>query len=73
MTTTAAEEIRVRIHEATAVTPAIKRLKLVPIAGKALPEFSGGAHTVLSLESNERIIRNPYSLMDRPSIPRPTR
>lgn len=62
----APSEIRVRVAETEAVTPAIKRLKLVPLSSNALPDFSGGAHTVVHYVEGERHVRNPYSLMGSP-------
>lgn len=59
-------EIRVRVAEAEAITPTIKRLKLVPVTGTPLPDFSGGAHTVVHYTDGPRHVRNPYSLMGSP-------
>lgn len=66
---TAPTEIRVRVVEAEAVTPAIKRLKLVPVPPALLPDFSGGAHTVVHYTDGPRHVRNPYSLMGSPFDP----
>ena len=59
-------QIRVRVAEVETVAAEIRRLKLVPIGMSGLPDFSGGAHTILSLEDGERTLRNPYSLMSSP-------
>lgn len=59
-------QIAVRVAEAVPVAKAIKRLRLEPINGTNLPEFSGGAHVVLNLEGGGRSFRNPYSLMSSP-------
>jgi ferredoxin-NADP reductase len=64
MTTT--NQIRVRVAEVEAVAAQIRRLKLVPIGMSGLPDFSGGAHTILSLDDGERTLRNAYSLMSSP-------
>lgn len=61
-----ADAIRVRVAETQAITPQIKRLKLVSVTGSALPHFSGGAHTVVTMQDNEKTVRNPYSLMSSP-------
>lgn len=61
-----ADAIRVRIAETEAVTPAIKRLKLVPLGASGLPHFSGGSHTVVTMQDNEKTTRNPYSIMSSP-------
>lgn len=61
-----ADAIRVRVAETQAVTPHIKRLKLVSVSGAPLPYFSGGAHTVVTMQDNEKTVRNPYSLMSSP-------
>lgn len=58
--------IRVRVAEAQTVADGIKWLKLVPLGSSGLPEFSGGAHTVVSMQDGDRIARNPYSLMGSP-------
>lgn len=58
--------LRVRVVETVAVTPGVKRIKLAAVDGAPLPEFSGGAHTVVELQDTSRIIRNAYSLMSSP-------
>ncbi|MBO0663979.1 PDR/VanB family oxidoreductase [Jiella sp. MQZ9-1] len=52
----------VRVSEAEAVTPRVRRLRLVAADGTALPPVSAGAHTVVSIDTGERVIRNAYSL-----------
>ncbi|MCE7028060.1 PDR/VanB family oxidoreductase [Jiella avicenniae] len=52
----------VRVTEAEAVTPHVRRLRLEPADGAALPPASAGAHTVVTLEANGRTLRNSYSL-----------
>lgn len=58
--------LHVRVVETVAVTPGVKRIKLAAVDGAPLPEFSGGAHTVVELQDTSRIIRNAYSLMSSP-------
>ncbi len=64
MTTTS--DIRVRVAEVETVAWGIRRLKLVPLGMSGFPDFSGGAHTVLSMADGDRTLRNPYSLMSSP-------
>lgn len=52
----------VRVTEAEAVAPMIRRLRLEPVDGTPLPPASAGAHTVVSLEAGGRTVRNAYSL-----------
>ena len=63
---TASTDILVRVVEAEKVADGIKRLKLVAANGKMLPDFSGGAHTVVVMQDGDRQRRNPYSLMGIP-------
>lgn len=63
---TSSTDIRVRVTEAEKVADGIKRLKLVAADGGSLPDFSGGAHTVVVMQDGERQRRNPYSLMGSP-------
>jgi ferredoxin-NADP reductase len=63
---TAASEIHVRVAEAEKVAEGIKRLKFVAANGTALPDFSGGAHTVVVMQDGDRQRRNPYSLISTP-------
>lgn len=63
---TASTDILVRVVEAEKVADGIKRLKLVAANGKLLPDFSGGAHTVVVMQDGDRQRRNPYSLMGIP-------
>lgn len=59
-------EFRVRVAETETVADGIRRLRLVPLGRAALPLFSGGAHTVLTMQDEDRVLRNPYSLMGSP-------
>lgn len=54
-------QILVRVVETEAVTPTVKRARMAPREGAALPPYSAGSHTVVTLRSPERTIRNPYS------------
>ena len=62
-------EFRVRVAETETVADGIRRLRLVPHRPRALPLFSGGAHTVLTMHDEDRVLRNPYSLMGSPFDP----
>jgi ferredoxin-NADP reductase len=62
-------EFRVRVAETETVADGIRRLRLVPLGRNALPLFSGGAHTVLTMHDEDRVLRNPYSLMGSPFDP----
>lgn len=59
-------QFRVRVAETETVADGIRRLRLVPMGRDALPLFSGGAHTVLTMHDEDRVLRNPYSLMGSP-------
>jgi ferredoxin-NADP reductase len=59
-------QFRVRVAETETVADGIRRLRLVPMGRNALPLFSGGAHTVLTMHDEDRVLRNPYSLMGSP-------
>lgn len=63
---TVSTDIRVRVTEAETVASGIKRFKFVRQDGGPLPEFSGGAHTVVSMQDGAHLRRNPYSLMGSP-------
>jgi dimethylamine monooxygenase subunit B len=63
---TASTDIHVRVAEVETVASGIKRFKFVPVGGVFLPEFSSGAHTVVTMHDGDRVRRNPYSLMGSP-------
>lgn len=63
---TVSTDIAVRVAEIEAVANGIKRFRFVAADGKPLPEFSGGAHTVVTMRDGNRVRRNPYSLMGSP-------
>lgn len=56
-------QIPVRVVECEAVTPTVKRVRMAPREGAALPPYSAGSHTVVTLRTPERTIRNAYSLL----------
>ncbi|SES24211.1 PDR/VanB family oxidoreductase [Rhizobium sp. NFR03] len=53
----------VRVIETEAISPTVKRLRLAPRDGQALPAYSAGSHTVLTIDGGSRLIRNAYSLL----------
>ncbi len=63
---TVSTDIRVHVAEVETVATGIKRFKFVPLGGGPLPEFSGGAHTVVTMHDGDLVRRNPYSLMGSP-------
>jgi dimethylamine monooxygenase subunit B len=63
---TVSTDIRVRVAEAVTVANGVKRFRFVTLDGSPLPEFSGGAHTVVTMRDGDRVRRNPYSLMGSP-------
>ena len=66
---TVSTDMRVRVAEIETVAAGIKRFRFVPAAGGVFPEFSGGAHTVVTMHDGDRVRRNPYSLMGSPYDP----
>ena len=63
---TVSTDIAVRVAETEAIANGVKRFRLVAADGAPLPEFSGGAHTVVTMRDGARVRRNPYSLMGSP-------
>ena len=63
---TVSTDIAVRVMEAEAVASGVKRFRFAAADGSAMPEFSGGAHTVVTMRDGDRVRRNPYSLMGSP-------
>lgn len=57
-----ASHYSVRVVEAEAITPGVRRLRLEPADAGPLPPVSAGAHTVVSFEAGGRLVRNAYSL-----------
>jgi len=64
---TMSTDIAVRVSEAETIAQDVKRFRFVTLDGSPLPEFSGGAHTVVTMHDGDRVRRNPYSLMGSPS------
>ena len=60
-------EIPVIVTEIEQATPTVRRFCLTAASGETLPHFAAGSHVVVLMETGERIIRNAYSLVDRPS------
>lgn len=56
-------EFEVRVAMTESVTPTVKRLRLERRDGGPLPPYSAGSHTVLTLETGIRRLRNAYSLL----------
>jgi dimethylamine monooxygenase subunit B len=63
---TISTDIAVRVAEVATVASGVKRFRFVTLDGSPLPEFSGGAHTVVTMRDGDRVRRNPYSLMGSP-------
>lgn len=58
-------ELKVRVAEIEQATNTVKRFRLAPVSGEPLPTYSAGAHVIVTMESDGRRIKNPYSLIDR--------
>jgi dimethylamine monooxygenase subunit B len=63
---TISTDIPVRVADVETVANGVKRFRFVALDGSPLPEFSGGAHTVVTMKDGARVRRNPYSLMGSP-------
>jgi ferredoxin-NADP reductase len=63
---TVSTDFSVRVAEVATVAEGVKRFRLVTLDGSPLPEFSGGAHTIVTMQDGDRVRRNPYSLMGSP-------
>jgi dimethylamine monooxygenase subunit B len=59
-------EIPVRVTKVTMVAHRIKRFRFERLDGLPMPYFSGGAHTIVSMNDNGHLRRNAYSLMSPP-------
>lgn len=64
-----APSLEVEVSEVTTVAERVKRFRLVPLSGAALPAFSPGAHVLVSAGEGGKTSRNAYSLMGSPSDP----
>ncbi|MDX8470399.1 PDR/VanB family oxidoreductase [Mesorhizobium sp. VK23B] len=62
-----AAKIPVRVAEVTPVNELVTRFRFVRRDGGLMPTFSGGAHTVVEMNDQDRVRRNPYSLMSDPA------
>jgi vanillate O-demethylase ferredoxin subunit len=56
--------LRMRVEAIDALTPAVRRLLLVPADGTSLPSFEAGAHIGLHVPIGERSERRAYSLVN---------
>ncbi|KQT64000.1 MULTISPECIES: PDR/VanB family oxidoreductase [unclassified Aureimonas] len=56
-------EYKVRVVEAEPVSSSVRRLRMERISGGDLPPYSAGSHTVVTLETGERRVKNAYSLL----------
>ena len=63
---TVSTDIPVKVTEIETVATGVKRFRFEARDGTPLPEFSGGAHTVVTMHDGKRVRRNPYSLMGSP-------
>ncbi|MEW6254680.1 MAG: PDR/VanB family oxidoreductase [Pseudomonadota bacterium] len=64
---TGTPSLSVRVAETEALTPTVRRIRLVSTSGAALPLFSGGSHVVVNLPTPRGVLRNPYSLTSCPT------
>ncbi|MDO6591150.1 oxidoreductase [Loktanella sp. D2R18] len=62
-----AEKIAVTVSAVVPVTEYVTRFEFTRTDGADFPPFSGGAHTVVSMEDGDRTRLNPYSLMSDPT------
>jgi len=58
--------IPVRVADIRQATPLIKTFTFEPVNGKPLPRFSAGSHVIVTMDAEDRMHRNPYSLMSSP-------
>lgn len=63
---TVSTDIPVRVAEIETVAEGVKRFRFVTRDGSPFPEFSGGAHCVVTMHDGGTVRRNPYSLMSSP-------
>jgi ferredoxin-NADP reductase len=62
-----AAKIPVTVAEVTPVNELVTRFRFVRRDGGPMPTFSGGAHTVVEMNDQDRVRRNPYSIMSDPA------
>ncbi|MEP2920431.1 MAG: PDR/VanB family oxidoreductase [Sulfitobacter sp.] len=60
-------QIDVIVSAVVPVTPLVTRFEFTRADGTAFPPFSGGAHTVVSMQDSDVTRLNPYSLMSDPA------
>lgn len=54
---------RARVVRIAEIAPGVKQFELRGAAGSRLSSFSAGAHIVITLRDQERVLQNPYSIM----------
>ena len=62
-----AEQIDVVVSAVVPLNELVTRFEFKRADGKDLPTFSGGAHTVVQMQDDDRTRLNPYSLMSDPA------
>lgn len=62
-----AEKIAVTVSAVDQVNDLVTRFEFTRNDGRDFPPFSGGAHTVVSMQDGDRARLNPYSLMSDPA------
>ncbi|NVO24654.1 PDR/VanB family oxidoreductase [Donghicola mangrovi] len=60
------KKLTLRVAEITALSPLVKRFRLIHPDGAPLPLFSGGAHITVDMPEGDLIRRNSYSLVSNP-------
>lgn len=66
-TKSGAEKIEVTVSAVVAINELVKRFEFTRADGGSFPPFSGGAHTVISMQDGDRARLNAYSLMSDPT------
>ncbi|MCH2078022.1 MAG: PDR/VanB family oxidoreductase [Rhodobacteraceae bacterium] len=62
-----AEQINVKVSAVVPLNDLVTRFEFQRTDGQRLPTFSGGAHTVVTMNDDGRTRLNPYSLMSDPT------
>ena len=62
-----AEQLAVTVSAVVPLNDLVTRFEFTRTDGQPFPTFSGGAHTVVTMEDDGRTRLNPYSLMSDPS------
>ncbi|MFT4100959.1 MAG: ferredoxin reductase, partial [Burkholderiaceae bacterium] len=55
--------LAVRVTHTEVLSEGVRSLRLARVDGRPLPHFSAGSHVVVDIDTGERILRNPYSLI----------